>query len=231
MIKNILAGCVSLMVYFCIATIITQVILFSYVAATWQLNGTKAVRMLAIARGIDLFEMQKEADQERDEPSAEQVSYDEILRARALNVHHLQLREQALKDGLDQLQFEQRKLLEEKSRFEQVVTAFQQKLDSVESGAIASGMDTVRAPLETIKPAQAKQLLVEMLDNGEMDVVVSLLSAMPNSKCAKIMGEFKTPEETEQLSEILRLMRQGVPIAKLVQETEDQLVQPNQEQL
>jgi hypothetical protein len=157
------------------------------VAATWQLNGTKAVRMLAIARGIDLFEMQKEIDQERDKLSAEQVSYNEILQARALSIHHIELREQALKDGLDQLQFKQRGLLQEKSRFEQVVTVFQEKLDSVESGAIAGGMDAVRAPLEAIKPTQAKQLLVEMIDDGEMDVVVSLVSAMPNSKFAKIM--------------------------------------------
>lgn len=231
MIKKILAGCASLMVYFCIATIITQVILLCYVAATWQLNGTKAVRMLAIARGIDLFEMQKEIDQERDKLSAEQVSYNEILQARALNVHYLQLREQALKDGLGQLQFKQRNLLEEKGRFEQIVTVFQEKLDSVESGAIAGGMDAVRAPLEAIKPTQAKQLLVEMIDDGEMDVVVSLLSAMPNSKCAKIMSEFKGPEEIAQLNEILGLMRQGVPIASLVQETEEQLTQPNQKQL
>ncbi len=39
----------------------------------------------------------------------------------------------------------------------------------MESGAISTGMDTVRVPLEAIKPTQAKELLVEMIGNEEMD--------------------------------------------------------------
>jgi hypothetical protein len=226
MIKKILAGCGPLFVYFCIATIITQVILVGYLAAAWQIDGTKMVQMLAIARGVDLFAMKEEADHHRDEVSKEQTSYDEVLQARALDVHYLQLREQALKDGLGQLQFKQRKVLEDKGRFDEVIAAFEERLKSVEGGAIATGMDAIRVPLEAIKPTQTKKLLVEMIENDEMDVVVSLLSAMPSSKSAKIMGEFKTPEETVLLSEILRRMRQGVPIATLVQETENQLAQP-----
>jgi len=231
MIKKILGACGPLFVYFCIATVISQTILLGYAAVAWKIDGTKLVQMLAIARGIDLFAMKEEVDKQREDVSKEQVSYEEIRQARALNVHHLQLREQALKDGLEQLQYKQRRvvesLLSERAQFDQVKTSFENQLKSMEDGAVATGLTNVRVPLETIKPAQAKQLLVEMITNDEMDVVVSLLSAMPGSKSAKIMGEFKTPEETEQLGEILRRMRQGVPLTTLVQETEGQLAAPN----
>jgi hypothetical protein len=34
---------------------------------------------------------------------------------------------------------------------------------------------------------------------------------MPTSKCAKIMTEFRTPEEITKLNEILRKIREGYP--------------------
>ncbi len=79
---------------------------------------------------------------------------------------------------------------------------------------------------ENIKPKQAKEQILKMLDNQEMNEVVTILSGMPIGKRAKIVGEFKTPEETEKLDEILRLIRCGVPEVNLIDKTLSQVKQP-----
>jgi hypothetical protein len=53
---------------------------------------------------------------------------------------------------------------------------------------------------------------------------------MPIDKQKKIFGEFKTPEESEQLHEILREIRLGMPESDLYGNTRSQLQQFNNEQ-
>ena len=50
---------------------------------------------------------------------------------------------------------------------------------------------------------------------------------MSDAKRKKILGEFKTTQEAEKLSEILRIIRQGAPQSKLADRTQEQLDQPN----
>ena len=92
-------------------------------------------------------------------------------------------------------------------------------------GSVASGKDEVRNTLENLKPKQAKALILEMLNKKEIDDVVTLLSPMPDAKRAKIFGEFKTDEEMEQLSEVLRRIRIGSPTANVPENTRQQLEQ------
>ena len=87
-------------------------------------------------------------------------------------------------------------------------------------------MDDNRAKLESIKAKQAKELLLEMLDQQEINDVVTLLKGMPNVKAAKIIGEFKTPDELEKIGQVLRLIREGTPVSDLVANTREKLEQP-----
>ncbi len=83
--------------------------------------------------------------------------------------------------------------------------------------AVANGREDVRRTLEAIKPKQAKVLLAQMLDQKELDEVVALLDGMTENKRAKIIAEFKTPAEVEQLGEVLRRIRQGAPAATVAE--------------
>lgn len=215
----------SLALYFCLATILAQMILGTYVAFAWGLDGTKIVQMLAVLQEADLLELVKKAEARQDELSPEQVSYEQIRKTRAIQVRHLELREQALQAGLGQLAFEQGKLAQERERYRQLKAAFDQQLLELQQGAVATGTDNVRAKLEAIKPQQAKDLLVEMLKNDQLDEVVLLLINMSTTKCAKIMGEFETQEETKQLYEILQRIHEGYPNSDLATVTREQLQQ------
>jgi hypothetical protein len=65
-----------------------------------------------------------------------------------------------------------------------------------------------------------------MLENSEMDEVVLLLTGMTDAKRAKIISEFKTADETKKIEEVMRQIRQGVPVAPLVDQARQQLRQP-----
>ena len=225
MIRRLIGGLGALVVYFCVATVLAQTTLTVYLASTWGIDRSRLVQMLAIAQGVDLFALKEEAKNDDDIIAPEQVSFEQILEQRAKNVHHLQLREQALRDGLSQLSFEQRKLIEEKKRYKQLRQVFEEQLLAQQEGAVADGRDEVRRILESAKPKQSKELLVQMLQNDETDAVVRMLVGMPDVKRAKILSEFKTPNELVQLGEVLKRIREGYPNVSLPEDTSQKLQQ------
>jgi len=219
MIFRLLRKGLPLLGYFCLATLIAQAAVFAYLGVTYGIDRDKALQLFAVLQDVDLFEMRREAEREREQVSPEQVSYEQVLEARARKVFHLQLREDALKSGLDQLAYEQRRLSNEKKEFELARAAFQKQLTDLQEGAIATGMENLRLKLESIKPLEAKNQITQMLKDGRLDQVVVLLANMQSIKAAKIMSEFKTDAEIKQLYEILQRIGEGYPEYDLAADT------------
>jgi hypothetical protein len=226
MIGKLLRSLIAMVIYVCVATVIAEVVLVVWYARAWQVDREKLVRMLAAAQGVDLEALKAQAQGERPEPSTEQPSYEQVLEARAVKGRNLELREEALRGGVQQVQTEQRKLADEKKRVQQLREGFQAELLATEKGATATGREDVRRTLETVKPKQAKELLALMLEKKELDEVVTLMAGMTDAKRAKIIAEFKTPAEVEQLSEILRRIRQGLPSAAMAENKQKELQPP-----
>ncbi len=102
----------------------------------------------------------------------------------------------------------------------------QATLERLSAGASAAGAENVLQTLQTLKPKQAKELLAQRLDKGDIDVVVKLLANMSDGKRAKIIAEFKNKTEMEQIGEVLDRIRQGQPTTEMVEETEKKLQPP-----
>ena len=64
------------------------------------------------------------------------------------------------------------------------------------------------AMLEGISPKQAKAVFQELLSSGAQDQVVSYLSAMEERKAAKVLKEFKLPNEIDQAAMLIEELRQ-----------------------
>jgi hypothetical protein len=210
----------------CVATVIAAAILGIYYTRTWQLDREKLVRMLAVAEGADLEAIVEAARGQKEAPSTEQPSYEQILEARAAKTRNLELREQALRSGLAQFQTAQRKLADDRKQFQQLRESFQGELLAMEKGAVATGREEARRTLETLKPKQAKELVVQMIERKELDEVVVLLAGMTETKRGKIIAEFKTPEDLQQVGEVLRRIRQGLPNTGVAENTQRQLQPP-----
>ncbi len=226
MIARIMHVLVTIVASVCVATVLAAVILGTYYTRTWQLDRRKLIEMLAIAQGTDLESLVDAGRTEREPPSTEQPSYEQILEVRAVKTRNLELRENALKSGLLQFQTEQRKLAEEQKRVEQLQESFRGQLLAMEKGTAAAGRDNARRTLQTLKPQQAKELIAQMLASKELDEVVVLLTGMPEGKRAKILAEFQTENELVQVGELLRRIRQGLPLAAIPDNTQRQLEPP-----
>ena len=226
MIARLIRTGSTMLIYVCFATLMTEVVLGAYVMVAWKLDRSRLIQILAIAQGIDLFAMKEDAESELDDNTIEQVSIEQILKKRAGMFHNLDLREEALRNALNQLAFEQQKLSDEGKRYRQLREAFNDELTTLQEQAESAGMDDNRAKLQAIKPKQAKQILDEMLDAEEMGDVVILLGGMPNNKSALIIKEFRSDKDIERIGEVLRRIRQGGPAVKLGAVAQKELNQP-----
>jgi len=226
MVGRILRAMLALLLYFSLATLIAETIVVGYLVSHWQIDAGKLGAMIAAAQGIELPGTGETAPPEPETPSTEQASYDQVLEARAVKDKNLQLRELALASALAQCRSDQRKLSEEQTRYAAQRRDYEAKLDATSKGALATGREEVASVLQLLKPKQAKEILLKMLENGEMDEVVLLLTGMTDAKRAKIITEFKTADETKKIEEVMRQIRQGVPVAPLVDQARQQLRQP-----
>ena len=227
MIARWLKTAIGLFACFCIATLLAQGIILGYLALSWQLDREKLVQMLAIAQGIDLFAAQKEAQSDEEKVATEEPSYQDWIERRATLFRDLELREQALDNAVAQLRVERAQLADDEGTFQRIREGFETQLASSRAEAEGEGIETLGSILESIKPTQAKDQILDMLDNEEMDKVVVLLNAMTASKRAKIIAEFKSEAEGKRVSEILRRIGEGEPVASMAEETLGQLQPDN----
>jgi hypothetical protein len=220
--KSLLHKVRNLLLYACLATLISEAVLLAYVTGAWNLDRARWDQAVDVARGA--AEVGRESVKARaPEPAAEQPSYEQILDTRAMKDRNLELREHQLQNGLAELSRNQDQLADDQKKFKNLRENFDAKLVALQEKSTASGQDEVRRTLETIDAKQAKQLLLDMLDKKEMDDVVTLLLPMAENKRAKIIGEFTDPEELEKISEVLRRIRQGRPESQLTESAQKQL--------
>jgi hypothetical protein len=217
----------ALVVYLSVATVLAAGAGLVYLRASGKLDEQKLARIVALVQGLEQTETPSDAGGEANKnQDAEQPSYDDREKARQLHSRQLEMRELALKSGLERIRFEQRVLTEDKDRYERLKVAFEEQLAALRDGAKSSGRENIRLIWENIKPKLAKAQILEMLQAQEINEVVAILSAVPIARRAKIISEFKTPDEEAKLDEILRLIRQGVPETNLIDKTRSQIQEP-----
>ncbi len=223
MIARLLGAGISIVVYLGAATLMAEAILGGYLWIAWKMDRNRAIQMLAIAQGIDLFAAARAHADDEDDPGTEQPSLEQLIAARTAKDLDLTVREQALRNGTNQLASAERQYAEKLAKYEQIKGAFETELQESQSAAKIAGMDENRLILEGMKPAQAKAQLALMLEDGKIDEVVVAVRDMQARLRTKIFAEFKTPEEEAQLSKILEMIREGRPAVTLAEQTANQL--------
>jgi hypothetical protein len=162
---------------------------------------------------------------------AEQPSFDQILHSRMRASLDLDLRENAIDKSLGDLRTIETALKSESLRLDSWKKSFDERLANLQTAATEAALLEVQRTLEAIQPKQAKEQIMKMLAEPKtqaddpMEDTVRILKAMPLDKRRKILAEFKTPEEVEKLSEILRVIRLGGSDTDLLRDTRGQLQQ------
>ncbi len=213
--------------YLCVGTVVAQAVGVTYLVATGALTQDRFYELIATAYGVDVNEMERKLADQSGEPSAEQASFEAVITRRARQGIDQDLREQALKHGLDNLSRMQNMLVVERERYDNLKQGFDKRLNQLQQDAEQTALAEVQQTLENIQPKQAKEQILLMLEKEEdtMSSVVAMMKAMPMDRRKKIIGEFKTAEEMEKLHEILRNVRLGDQ--ELIEETRKQLAKFN----
>ncbi|NQU25757.1 MAG: hypothetical protein HQ567_31090 [Candidatus Nealsonbacteria bacterium] len=226
MIGRLLRRSGGLLVYSCVGTIMAQAVLAGYVISSWGLDSDKLIQILAIAQGVDLFELHDEAREDLEKVSTEQVSYALVLKERALRVRSLELREQALKQSLGRLTADEMMLLEKTKQFQVVTGNFALQLETLTDEAATTGMTDLVNHIGGLKAPQSKKLLQMMLEREQMERAVFVLKNLPFDKAAKIITEFKTDQELEELYPVLvDMLSEGYPVDRLAADVQEKLKQ------
>lgn len=218
----------ALVAYLCVGTILTQAIGLGYLWSAGKLDRDKLFQMLAVVHGVELPEKQEE-QRVKDEPFAgPQPSFEDFERMRKTRARYLELKTEALTKGLHQLQFNREQYTQDLGRYERIRQDFNRELARLNRDAQSEGVAAVRLIWENIKPKLAKEQIMQMVDQGELDDVVVILSQMPIGKRAKIVSVFTTDRELAVMDELMRKIRQGEPEINAIDETL-QKTAPNQQ--
>jgi flagellar motility protein MotE (MotC chaperone) len=225
MFKKMIRGTIAMAMYFCVATVLAEVIVITTAVSQWQVDGDRVAQMVAAAKGLASASGEGLAAEppKKDDASREQPSFEEILQSRAARDLNLQFREQQLVNALSQLRTSQQTLVDDESRYRKQKEEYQRELDAVRTSAASAGMEQVSDVLQRIKPKQAKALMLAMIDDKETEKVARQLAGMSETKRAKIIAEFKTDDELKKVREVLRLFEQGAPEGPLSENAKKKL--------
>lgn len=221
----------SAVVAFCVATVISLGVLGGMLWMKGALSGDRCLNILAAVYGIEQAGGAK-ANGEATEKNPEQPSLDAVLERRALVSLDLDLRESALDKSLQDLRNLESQIKTERQRLDLWKQSFDNRIAALESGRTDQAIVELQQTIEAMAPKQAKEQILQILntppksaDDQPLSDVVNLLKNMPLDKRKKILAEFKLPEETEKLSDILREIRLGMPESELLRDTRKQLQQ------
>jgi hypothetical protein len=220
---KLINGLSALVVYVCIGQTLVMLVIFALLVAKGGLTHEKFQQIAAVIQGVDLLALREKVEEDRLQADTPKPSTADLADARARALRDLEIREQELVNIRNRLAKTQSDQAEEADRFRRLHDDFEARLKTLRDGAVAANMENARLMLENMKPKQAKEQIQKMLAERELKQAVTLLSAMPIEKRSKIITEFKTEEESEQLSEMLRLIRAGEPEVTLVDETQKNL--------
>ena len=224
---RLLGACFSLFGYFCVATMVTLGAGVGYLCSTGVLDSAKVTKILAVVQGIDSSDHKTDDANKPKDDNHEQMSYEERRQLRALDARQLEMREQALRGGLAQAQFERKQLEEERDRYALLQNEYKDQLASLRNSALSAGRENVRLIWENIRPKQAKEQILLMIAADETNEVVAILSAMPIGKRAKIISEFKDPDDVKKMDDILRRVRTAAAEVSVIDAIEKQATEKN----
>ncbi len=199
--------------YGCLATCLVEGIGLVNLWQSGALSRDKLRQYAAVIYGFDLPSLlAKPSSSESDDQSRER-SRVELVKARAHQNPTLSLRQAAIKQGSDDIRSHIHNVSTKRERYEFVKAGFDELLSQLERDVNTSALGEVRRTLEVLQPRQTKDLMIGMLQTGDitpeddvLEDVLAMISGMPQDKLKKIFREFKSEQERIVLHRILVAM-------------------------
>jgi hypothetical protein len=219
------------LLYFCVATVLAQVVVLGMLWWKGAFSDDRVVAMFAALHGIHPETPGgTAAATAEDEHPREQPSLEDISKKRLLASLDLSLRETTLDKSLIDLRTLEHEIATDFERLAQLKEGMDKRIEQSINTVLDSSLQEWQQTLMAISPKQAKEQILKTLktapdgkDTRAMYDVVRTLKAMPLDKRKKILGEFKTPQESDTLNQILDGIRNAPVEMEMLRDSRSQL--------
>jgi hypothetical protein len=212
--------------YTCVATVLAALIGLAYLWQTGALTDEKVFQVVALIHDVNLQSLEEELRKRETDIPPEEDSLDEIQRHRALDMRNFELKSAQLARNVQEFEHLFNQIQEAQRRIDNQAKGFKDLLVAEEAKAVEQGNTEVVNQWELMTPAQVKDLIVTMRENGEIKDVVMLLRRIDDLKKRKILAQFniQDEEEMEAVYEIQSLLREGFPKKGLIDAAQQQQI-------
>ena len=170
------------------------------------------MKYAATIYGFELSDLNAgQQDQPDTDNESQEVSQEAVLENRLAQDTIVKSRQEAVQSGSDNIRRMAQDLNVKRERHEIVKSSFHDFLLQLEEETHATALLELRRSLETLPPRQAKDLILRTLQDHSTNThddsladVVTMMKAMPQDHLRKILGEFKTEPEREELHRVIK---------------------------
>ncbi|HJQ81982.1 MAG TPA: hypothetical protein VJ828_18595 [Lacipirellulaceae bacterium] len=200
--KRIIALLMSLIGYFCVATVITLALIVGYLWHTDHLNQQKAFRIVALLQDIDLEQLAEAQHKTGDDVPPEEPSMDDMLRHQQIQDRNFEVKQLALQRGRQEYDHRLQLLKEQTDRYDRLATEWQSRWKKEAELTTQENLAKVVAQIEQLRADNGKAMLLRWIDEGRTDDAILLMSKMSENKLGRILKTFETEEELNKLHDI-----------------------------
>lgn len=208
-INAILKGISIAFACVCVGTTFLQVIGGYALWTKGALTPRKVQRYAAVLYGLDLADVPM-SEKKDSKIASELLTREQLIERRVAESKLLGDRKTAIKEGSSDARKKFDNVRFDNNFFEQMKVEFDAYLKDQEQTAREEAIQEVERMLAVLTPRQSKELILRMLVDKDlhpmddvMSDIVTIIKSMPESKLKKIMAEFKTEDELDQLFEIM----------------------------
>jgi hypothetical protein len=190
----------------CTALLLGQFCILGIAAAKGHLSGDTLTYIVATLSGIDI-KSQHIGDAIRDAKATPVPTAQEILQAR-INAALDSDSKMASLNRLERELFEKSRLLDqEKVRLAELVAEHKRDVEARQASQETESLQKVSELIQALDPAEAKVQLAKMLERGNKEDVISILTGFDADKQRKVLAEFTEDKDREDLAKILEEIR------------------------
>ena len=217
MIEKLMRGLGIVVLYGAASLLLAMMMLGAYLWYAWDMNRDKLMKMVAVAQGFDVFQMQEEI---KDAMLAEQMSItrDEILKERASQDRNTELQGKAATEVLAQIENESTRITQMKREIDEKLAAFGALQKKLKEESESKGITDLTTYLEMADPELAKFYLSDMIEKAEYNRMIWVLRGMEPKKLKGIINVFESDTEKSDMAKVLRRIGNGEPESILADE-------------
>lgn len=198
--------------YVSTATLITAAAAVGYLWSNDRLDDEKMFRMVALLHDVNIQRIANETDPATGEVPPEEPSLADVQRKREVIARDYEVKQEALKRGKQVFDHSFNQLKTATDRFNQLAEELEERLRQEGQLASKQSVSKVVQNLELLRPMQAKEEIRKILKEPDgVDDVIVLMNSMTTTKLKRILQQFQTPEELEELHMIHQVMLDGGP--------------------